>query len=145
MKPLKDLKKASLEQLIDCHVVDQNDHRIGTLRCLWCHPATGAAEFLGVQTGWVYMRRHVVPAENATLDEAGNQVRLPYLGAFIMYGPTLPIGAEIKNTDENSVQRYYSLQGIAGTDAIPAKPESRGPRRAGPGESEGRVQPTGLI
>ena len=109
MKSLKNLTGDSLEQMIDYRVVDQNGDEIGTLHSLWSDPDTGAVEYLGVKTGWLFGHNHVVPAEKAELDEAGNVVRLPYTEAFIKEAPSIAAEAEISEADEQNIFRYYGL------------------------------------
>ena len=91
MKSLKNLTGDSLEQLIDYQVVDQNGDEIGTLHSLWSEPDTGAVEFLGVKTGWLFGHNHVVPAEKAELDDAENVVR-PALHGDVHQGSALHVG-----------------------------------------------------
>ena len=107
MKSLKNLTGDSLEQLIDYNVVDQNGDEIGTLHSLWSDPDTGAVEFLGVKTGWLFGHNHVVPAGKAELDENANVVRLPYTEAFIKEAPSISADAEISEAEETNIYRYY--------------------------------------
>ncbi len=109
MKSLKNLTGDSLEQLIDYPVVDQNGDEIGTLHSMWSEPDTGSVEFLGVKTGWLFGHNHVVPAEKAELDEAGNLVRLPYTAMFIKEAPSISADAEISEAEEASIYQYYGL------------------------------------
>ncbi len=140
MKSLKNLTGDSLEQMIDYKVVDQNGDEIGTLHSLWSDPDTGAVEFLGVKTGWLFGHNHVVPAEKAELDEANNVVRLPYTEAFIKEAPSMSADSEISEAEEQNIYRYY---GTARSDtenadsteaplidpASPAAAWGRAPRR----------------
>ena len=109
MKSLKNLTGDSLEQLIDYQVVDQNGDEIGTLHSLWSEPDTGAVEFLGVKTGWLFGHNHVVPAEKAELDESENVVRLPYTAMFIKEAPSISADAEISEAEEANIYQYYGL------------------------------------
>ncbi len=98
-----------MEQLIDYNVVDQNGDEIGTLHSLWSDPDTGAVEFLGVKTGWLFGYNHVVPAGKAELDEATNVVRLPYTEAFIKEAPTMSADSEISEEEETNIYQYYGM------------------------------------
>ncbi len=104
----------ALEQLLGYRVVDRKNRRIGTLRCLWCDPETNKIEFLGIQTGWLFRRTHVLPAENAVLDDVANLVRIPYTDLSTKEGPSIPFDAEISEVDADYSRRYY------GTDDTPA-------------------------
>ncbi len=109
MKSLKNLTGDSLEQLIDYQVVDQNGDEIGSLHSLWSEPDTGAVEFLGVKTGWLFGHNHVVPAEKAELDESENVVRLPYTAMFIKEAPSISADSEISEAEEANIYQYYGL------------------------------------
>lgn len=117
MKSLKNLTGDSLEQLIDYNVVDQHGDEIGTLHSLWSDPDTGAVEFLGVKTGWLFGQNHVVPAEKAELDDATNVVRLPYTEAFIKEAPAISADAEISEEEETSIYQYYGMTRTGGASA----------------------------
>ena len=109
MKTLKDITGDSLEQMIDYKVVDQDGDPVGTLHSLWSDPTTGAVEFLGVKTGWIFGQNHVVPAEKAELDESQNVVRLPYTSLFVKEAPTMSADAEISESEEETIYQYYGL------------------------------------
>ena len=113
MKTLKNMTGDSLEQMIDYKVVDQNGGAVGTLHSLWSDPTTGAVEFLGVKTGWIFGQNHVVPAEKAELDETANLVRLPYTEVFIKEAPAISAAAEISEEEEENIYRYYGLNRAA--------------------------------
>ncbi len=120
MKTLKNMTGDSLEQMIDYKVVDQNGDSIGTLHSLWSDPTTGAVEFLGVKTGWLFGQNHVVPAEKAELDETENLVRLPYTGAFIKEAPSISAEAEISEEEEENIYQFYGLNREGSASTAPA-------------------------
>ncbi|MBE7157303.1 MAG: PRC-barrel domain-containing protein [Rhodospirillales bacterium] len=103
----------TLEQLLGYQVVDRKNRRIGTLRCLWSDAETNEIKFLGVHTGWLFRRTHLLPAENAVLDDAANRVRLPYTDLSVKEGPSIPMDAEISEAEAEYSRRYY------GTDDTP--------------------------
>ena len=109
MKTLKDITGDSLEQMIDYKVIDQDGDSVGTLHSLWSDPTTGAVEFLGVKTGWLFGQNHVVPAEKAELDESQNVVRLPYTSLFVKEAPSISADAEISEDEEEKIYHYYGL------------------------------------
>ena len=124
MKTLKEITGDSLEQMIDYKVVDQNGDSVGTLHSLWSDPTTGAVEFLGVKTGWIFGQNHVVPAEKAELDETQNVVRLPYTSTFVKEAPSMSAEAEISEEEEENIYRYYGLgRGGAPETGTMAAPE----------------------
>ncbi len=116
MKTLKEMTGDSLEQMIDYKVIDQDGDSVGTLHSLWSDPTTGAVEFLGVKTGWLFGQNHVVPAEKAELDESQNVVRLPYTSLFVKEAPSMSADAEISEAEEENIYRYYGLGRAGGPD-----------------------------
>ena len=114
MKTLKEITGDSLEQMIDYKVIDQDGDNVGLLHSLWSDPTTGAVEFLGVKTGWLFGQNHVVPAEKAELDESRNVVRLPYTSLFVKEAPTMSADAEISEAEEENIYRYYGLDRAGG-------------------------------
>jgi len=88
--------------------VDQNGDKIGTLQCLWSDQNTEPA-FLGVQTGWLFGKTHVVPAERAEVNERAQVVRLPYTVQKIKDAPSYDAGVEIDSNTERDVRTYYGI------------------------------------
>lgn len=107
MKAIKTMTSDSLEAIIDFKVVDEQGEQIGSLHSLWSDPGTGAVEFIGVKTGWLFGRNHVVPADRAELDENLSAVRLPYAEAFIKEAPSISADAEISEEEELEINAYY--------------------------------------
>lgn len=113
MKAIKTMTSDSLEAIIDFKVVDEQGEPIGSLHSLWSDPGTGAVEFIGVKTGWLFGRNHVVPADRAELDEDLSAVRLPYPEAFIKEAPSISADAEISEAEESEIYAYYGRQAAA--------------------------------
>ena len=133
MKSLKNMAGDSLEQMIDYKVVDKDGDHIGSLHSLWSDPFTGTVEFLGVKTGWLFGHNHVVPADKAELDEAENVVRIPYAADFIKEAPSMSAEAEISESEEEGIFRYYGLSRAAA--AAPELPSEGGTDYEGDGQA----------
>lgn len=110
MKAIKTMTSDSLEAIIDFKVVDETGAAIGSLHSLWSDPGTGAVEFIGVKTGWLFGRNHVAPADGAELDEKLSVLRLPYPEAFIKEAPSISADAEISEEEEAGIYAYYRRQ-----------------------------------
>ena len=98
----------NLQQYVDHDVVDQNGKKIGKLTCLWSDPQ-GEPVYLGVQTGWLFGKTHVVPAENAHVNNSSKTIRLPYFLEKIKDAPCYDTTAEIDPTSEREIRSYYNL------------------------------------
>ncbi len=102
----------NLERYLDYDVVDQSDNKIGTLECLWSDH-TGEPAFVGVRTGWILGKTHVVPADAVEVSEATRKIRLPYSEEKVKDAPSYPVDTEISEAQEREVYRYYGV----GTEA----------------------------
>ena len=111
MKMLNTLTSSAYHDLIDYNVVDQGGGHVGTLHSLWSDQNTGALEFLGVKTGWLFGKNHVVPASQAQIDEDNRFVQIPFAADFIKEAPSIAADAEITEDQEAEIYRYYNLSG----------------------------------
>jgi len=105
---MKTETKRNLEQYLHHKVVDQNGNKIGKLQCLWVD-SSGEPAYLGVQTGWLFGKTHVVPAERGEVNEPGQTIRLPYTTEKIKEAPSYDPGAELDDTTEREIRTYYNL------------------------------------
>ena len=97
--------------LLDYKVVDQNGSEIGTVHSFWADQQTGLLEFIGVKTGWLFGQNHVVPVEKVQLDQAAQAVRVPYTSEFVKGAPSFDADAEISDSEEANIFRYYGVSG----------------------------------
>ncbi len=102
----------NLERYLDYDVVDQSDNKIGTLECIWSDHM-GEPAFVGVRTGWILGKTHVVPADAVEVSEATRKIRLPYSEEKVKDAPSYPVDTEINEQQEREVYRYYGV----GTEA----------------------------
>src|SRR5437899_1632446 len=102
--------KRSLEQYIDHNVVDQNGNKIGTLQCLWGDSSNEPA-YLGVQTGWLFGKTHIVPADAAEINPAQRTIRLPYGEQKVKDAPSFDPGVELDTKTQQEVRSYYGASG----------------------------------
>ena len=97
--------------LLDYKVVDQNGSEIGTVHSFWADQQTGMLEFIGVKTGWLFGQNHVVPVEKVQLDQAAQTVSVPYTAEFVKGAPSFNADAEISDSEEADIFRYYGVTG----------------------------------
>ena len=114
MKMLNTLTSNAYHDLIDYNVVDQGGDHVGTLHSLWSDQNSGALEFLGVKTGWLFGKNHVVPANQAQIDEDNRFVQIPFAADFIKEAPSIAADAEITEEQEAEIHRYYGMSGATG-------------------------------
>src|SRR5437764_5142980 len=94
-----------LTRYLDHAVVDRNGNRVGTLQCLWSDQS-GQPAYLGVKTGWLMGRTHVVPAHGADVNERGQTIRLPYDEHRIKEAPSYEPNMELDEATQREVASY---------------------------------------
>ena len=93
---------------LDYDVVDQQDSKIGTLECLWSDQ-TGEPAFLGVRTGWIFGKTHVVPAQGVQVSERRRLIHIPFTKDKVKDAPFYDAESEMDEAREWEVHRYYGL------------------------------------
>ena len=107
MSTFDDLTDQTFPSIIGRKVVDERGDDIGTLDALWTDEDTGKVEFLGVKTGWIFGKTHVVPAGGAQLQD--DHVRVPYQAEFVKDAPSYPPHEELSYAQEDEVYNYYGI------------------------------------
>jgi uncharacterized protein (TIGR02271 family) len=98
--------RRELNRYIGFDVYDKADNKIGTLDCLWSDH-TGQPAFLGVKTGWIFGKTHVVPAKNAEVNEKSGIIRLPYPESLIKGAPAFDADMMLDEATERDIYNYY--------------------------------------
>jgi len=97
-----------LNRFIDFDVVDKKNDKVGTLDCLWSDH-TGDPAFLGVKTGWIFGKTHVVPAHNAEVNQSARIIRLPYDADMIKGAPAYDADMTMEEATEREIYDYYHI------------------------------------
>ena len=121
----------NLEQYIDHEVVDQNGDKIGKLTSLWSD-SQGEPAYLGVQTGWLFGKTHVVPADRAQVNGNSQTIRLPYTVQQVKDAPSYDPGVELDAGTETQLRSYYGSGGRS-EDSVAAQTRQKpatAPRRS---------------
>jgi uncharacterized protein (TIGR02271 family) len=116
--------------------VDRSDNKIGTLECLWSDEL-GEPAFIGVRTGWLFGKTHVVPADRVEVSEGGHRIRLPYAEGHVKDAPSYDSDAEMTAAIEEEVRRHYGTSRSASAappvaTAPPVQASTREPLSAEP-------------
>jgi|SRR5215213_5832227 len=96
------------EQLQDRTVCDRDGDKIGTVADVFYDDATGAPEWLLVQTGLFGRRETFVPLESARTE--GSDIVVPYAKDFVKDAPNVDTDEDLSVGDEQVLARYYSLE-----------------------------------
>ncbi len=118
MTTLSSTTAENAHRLLDYQVLDQTGVDIGTVHSFWANAQTGALEFIGAKTGWIFGHNHVIPVDKAELDEAGRAVRVPYSGDFLKGAPSIDADATISDEEEAEIHRYYQSGGTSTGSAV---------------------------
>lgn len=97
------------ERLIGYEVIDSNDEKIGSVNHLWTDN-TGQPAFLGVKTGWLFGKTHVVPVHSAEVNDYAQIIRLPFTEEQVKGSASYDPDADLSATDQDEIYRYYNLQ-----------------------------------
>ncbi len=97
-----------LDRYFDYDVVDDGNHKVGTLNTLWVDRG-GHPLFLGIKTGRVFGKTHVVPTEVARINQNGHSIRLPYSEDTIKGAPAFEADKGLEIANEREVYRYFHM------------------------------------
>jgi sporulation protein YlmC with PRC-barrel domain len=96
------------DQIFGYDVYDGDGNNIGSVDNVWVDDATSDLEFIGVKTGWIFGKTHVIPTTEAQIEEG--RITVPYLESQIKDAPTFPADHELSPTEENDVYNYYGME-----------------------------------
>lgn len=95
------------EQLYGYTLNDSTGNKIGDVDGVWVDDATSDLEFIGVKTGFLMGKTHLMPARDAQISDG--TVQVPYSKDQIHGAPTFGTDAELSPEDEDSIYSYYNL------------------------------------
>jgi uncharacterized protein (TIGR02271 family) len=101
-------------RLFDYTVVDHEGHKIGTLNNIWPSETSDRPAYIGVLTGWLFGRDHVVPARNIQIDDKKQVVRLPFSEDKVKNAPDFEAADELSPTTQRRVDEYYGIAAGSG-------------------------------
>lgn len=93
--------------LLGYDVMAGSGQKLGTVENVWVDEATNEAEFVGVRTGWLLGKIHVVPTADAQI--GGGSIALPYTEDQIKNAPSFDGDSELSPQDEESIYGYFGL------------------------------------
>jgi uncharacterized protein (TIGR02271 family) len=96
-----------LLRIFDYNVQDQGGEKVGTVNNVWPETDGSGIAFIGVRTGWLLGKDHVIPAYSMQVDHENRTVRLPLSKEEIKRAPDFDITGEITRDDSIRVREYY--------------------------------------
>jgi len=98
------------DRYIDYEVVDEGEKKLGSLSCLWLD-RSGQPAFLGIKTGWLFGKTHVVPADRVDVNQGSRRIRLPYSEDMIKGAPSFDTDKDLEPDEERQVCDYFKTGG----------------------------------
>jgi uncharacterized protein (TIGR02271 family) len=131
MNTFDDVNDQTFQSLLGRKVIDDRGDTIGTLDALWTDEASGKVEFLGVKTGWLLGKTHVVPARGVEIHD--DRIRVPYDVQLVKDAPSYPAEEPLSDAQEQEITEYYEgrIAGATTTGAETAGAAGIGAERAG--------------
>jgi uncharacterized protein (TIGR02271 family) len=103
-------EEAALEGVIGYDVLDREGNGIGRVEAVWTDH-TGQPAFLGVKTGWLLGKTHVVPAYSAEVNYPREHVRVPYSREDVKNAPSYNPEDDLSSEREEEICAYYGARG----------------------------------
>jgi uncharacterized protein (TIGR02271 family) len=101
---------ADLGRFIDYTVVDHAGNKVGTVDAVW-EDGTGQPYYLAVRTGWLHLgKAHVVPAQNAEVNESSRKIRLPYDAELMKNAPAFDCAADMDEASHGRIRDYFGIK-----------------------------------
>lgn len=110
MNSLNTVTADASSELLDRHVIDDKGDEIGTIDAFWTDESSGKIEFVGVKTGWIFGKTHVVPAEGVEIADNGN-IRVPYDAEYVRNAPSYAADQNLTDVQESEIYRHYNVTG----------------------------------
>lgn len=105
--PLQTIK--TMKDIFDYDVCDNRGEKVGTIENIWMD-ADEDIEFIGIKTGWLGIgRSHLIPADNITIDDQAQTIRLPYDEDLIKSSPSFDASDELDDIDESAARAHFGV------------------------------------
>lgn len=98
----------NFHRLIGYHVEDAAGGSVGKVHNLWT-AENGQPVFVGVKTGWLFGKNHVVPASGALVNDRRKIVQLPFTEDQIKNAPVFDESADISDYDQDRIFTYFGV------------------------------------
>src|SRR5947209_14036284 len=96
------------DQIYGYDVVDASNDKIGTVDGVWVDDASNQLEFVGVKTGWLMGKTHLIPVQDAQFSDG--TISVPYGKDQIKDAPSFGTDDELSPDDESQIYGYYGLE-----------------------------------
>ncbi len=103
-------ERVNIERVTKYDVYDAADNHIGSTGAIWMDKNSEPA-FIGIKTGWLIGKTHVIPAWGAQVNHAAKRVRIPCDADIVRDAPAFSPEEEFDEAKERQVLEYYQTKG----------------------------------
>ena len=100
-----------MKNLFDYDVYDRNGNKVGSVENVWANEDKEIG-FIGISTGWLGLgKNHILPANDFTIDEEAQVIRVPYDEDTIKNSPSFESTDDLEDDVESRVYSHYGVTG----------------------------------
>ena len=107
MQPLANLTAEDTKGLVHHDVVDEKDHKVGSVHSFRVKEENGKPEFVVISSGWLFGHLFLAPASIVEISPDRKRLKLPFERHFIEAAPTLHSSKIVTFTDTTLSRRYF--------------------------------------
>lgn len=103
----------SVDALVGLDVCDVAGEKIGTVADAYTETDAGDLRYLAVATGWLGVKRHLIPIDDVRLEDDGEDrfLVLPYEKELLREGPAFDEDDEVTRGEEDRIYGHYGRTG----------------------------------
>ena len=94
-------------QLFGYTILDEAGTKMGPIVRVWTDTASGQLAFVGLTTGQLRRQTHVIPAQDARIDDHTRSMQVPFRAATILSAPHHNSDISLKSDQERKVETHY--------------------------------------
>jgi hypothetical protein len=125
------LSEDEVRKFVGGKVIDDTGEAVGKVGAYWMDPSTHRPAYLGIKSGWLSGKVHVVPVKGVQIEEEGASVRLPYSSAFVKKAPVFDPEFELAQVEKEEINAYFgrfiSLQRVSSVEEMRPEEAIRAP------------------
>jgi hypothetical protein len=107
MEALDNLSEEQKKGLIHHDVVDEKNHKVGSIHSFRINEESGKSDFVVLSSGWLFGHFFLMPTVTITVTPDLKRLQLPFDHKFIEAAPTLHNAKIITLTDTILARRYF--------------------------------------
>lgn len=102
-----DQSSASIWQLYGYTILDGRGRHVGPVARVWTDGASQTLAFVGLNTGRLWRRTHVIPAQDARIDDTARSIQVAHRAEAMRAAPLHNTDVPLSSTQQRKVSTYY--------------------------------------